>query len=229
LHLRAVRARHPEKRGKPACKWARAPKRQSCSTKLYTWSCKTDSTHRVPNIPDCVPQTGNPATRAPLRALSTGQGLEFAQDFCPVKESRQSHAATSRIPFRSPRAGTKSVCVCHEQISRPTPSRRLGYSCAASLRIVPSPRPFERSSPSRTAGAGERFRGPLCRWADTCKEKKNMEKPKGDQCLSARAQDGGQTIRVPSVMTRGRLYTPSRLAGDATLSGQLFGGYLLPK
>merc|ERR1719198_2746657 len=76
--------------------------------KAIHMDCKTDYPHRVPNIPACVPQPGNPETRASLCALSTGRGLEFTQDFCPVKESRQSRAATSRIPFCSPRAGTKS-------------------------------------------------------------------------------------------------------------------------
>merc|ERR1719191_2420822 len=43
-------------------------------------------------------------------------------------------------------------------------------------------------------------------------KKKNMENLEECHCVSARGQDGGQTIRVPSVMTRGRLYTPSHRA-----------------
>merc|ERR1719359_669468 len=127
-------------------------------------------------------------------------------------ESRQSRASTLRIPFCSPRAGTKNrIRLPRVDIaSDPKPETRI--SRKASLRQVPTPRPFERNSPSGTAGDGERFTRPSCRLADTCKEKKNMEKPKGDQCFSARGQDGGQAIRVPSVFTRGRLYTPTHRA-----------------
>ena len=167
---------------------------------------------RVPNIPACVPQPGNPATPASLCALSTGRGLEFAQDFCPVTESRQGGAATSRIPFLlTPSRHEKAVCVIPAQISRPTPSRRLGYLARRRCR---RPHPLARSRGIHNLGRLVMAEDSQdCHVAGrTHAKKKNMENLEECHCVSARGQDGGQTIRVPSVMTRGRLYTPSHRA-----------------
>jgi len=166
----------------------------------------------VPNIPACVPHHGNPASPASLFALSTGRGLEVAQDSCLVQESRQRGVVTSRIPFCSPRAGTKTCMRLPRPdiASDPKPETRI--SCKASLRRVPSPSPVRGESIIWDGWQWRKIHKTVMSLGGLMQRKKNMEKPKADQCLSARGRDEGQTIRVPSVITRGRLYTPSRRA-----------------
>jgi hypothetical protein len=147
LHLRAVRARLPEKRGKPACKWARAPKRQSCSTKLYTWICKTvsDRAMRLTSLLAFrILGIRQHARRFAPCQLDEGWRSPKTKLSCSGILS-QSRAATSRIPFCSPRAGTKNRMRLPREDIASDPKPDTWISCTASLRKVPSPRPWVES------------------------------------------------------------------------------------
>merc|ERR1719191_519914 len=97
----------------------------------------------------------------------------------------ENHVRAERrlFAYRSahPEQALKIVCFCRLQISRPTPSRRLGYPvrrrCGKSHPLARS-RGIHRLGPLAVAKDSEDSQ---CRWADTCKGKNNMEKQiKGD-------------------------------------------------
>jgi len=104
------------------------------------------------------------------------------------------------LAYRSahPEQAQKIVCFCRLQISRPTPSRRLGY---LARRRCGKSHPLARSRVVHrlgTAGAGERFRGPSCLWADTCKEKKNMENQKEMNAFLHESKMGAKRYAYPA-------------------------------